>query len=99
MGRRLLSPTASPDRWSSMVDDIEAAFKKVKLSAERVIGGDAGARDGSFEDIFALNSEIGRAGRERPKTMPRMKELQVYVNMITVGMKYGRTAELREGLS
>ena len=28
-----------------------------------------------------------------------MKELQAYVNMITVGIKYGRTGDLREGLS
>ena len=31
--------------------------------------------------------------------MPKMKELQGYVNMITVGIKYGRAADLREGLS
>jgi len=28
-----------------------------------------------------------------------MKELQAYVNMITVGIKYEKAAEVREGLS
>jgi hypothetical protein len=42
---------------------------------------------------------LGRLGRERPETMPKMKELQAYVNMITVGIKYGKTETLREGLS
>jgi hypothetical protein len=31
--------------------------------------------------------------------MPRMKELQAYVNLITVGLKYDKMKELREGLS
>jgi len=81
------------------VDDIEAAFYQVKHSAERAIGGDEASKDRSFEDIFALNNAIGRLAREEPRTMPKMRELQGYVNMITVGIKYGRTADLREGLS
>jgi len=81
------------------VDEIEAAFQRVKSSAEKVLGGDEGSKERSFEDIFALNNEIGRLAREAPSTMPKMKELQAYVNMITVGIKYGRTADLREGLS
>jgi len=81
------------------VNEIEAAFSRVKASAERFIGGDKASRDRSFEDIFALNNEIGRLARELPKTMPRMKELQAYVNLITVGLKYDKMAELREGLS
>ena len=80
-------------------DGIEAAFSRVKSSAERVIAGDEAAKDQSFEDIFALNNEVGRLARERPETMPKMKELQAYVNMITVGIKYGGTAGVREGLS
>lgn len=83
----------------SGVDEIEAAFLRVKSSAEGAIGGDADSRDRSFQDIFALNNEIGRLARERPGTMAKMKELQAYVNMITVGIKYGRVADLREGLS
>jgi len=81
------------------VDDIEAAFYQVKSSAEKAIGGDEASKDRSFQDIFALNNAIGRLAREQPGTMPRMKELQGYVNMITVGIKYGRAADLREGLS
>ena len=81
------------------VDDIEAAFQRVKSSAERVIGGDEGAKDRSFQDIFALNNEIGRLARERPRTMPKMKELQGFVNAITVGMKYDKMEDLREALS
>lgn len=81
------------------VDDIEAAFLLVKSSAEKAMGGDEASKDRSFQYIFALNNEIGRLARERPSTMPRMKELQAYVNMITVGIKYGRTADLREGLT
>jgi hypothetical protein len=84
---------------TSRVDDIEAAFLQVKSSAEKAIGGDEATKDRSFQDIFALNNAIGRLAREQPGTMPKMKELQGYVNMITVGIKYGRTAELREGLS
>jgi hypothetical protein len=83
----------------SGVDEIEAAFLRAKSSAEGAIGGDADSRDRSFQDIFALNNEIGRLARERPGTMAKMKELQAYVNMITVGIKYGRVADLREGLS
>jgi len=81
------------------VDDIEAAFYRVKASAEKSMQGDEASEDQSFQDIFALNNEIGRLARERPETMRRMKELQLCVNMITVGLKYGRQADLREGLS
>ena len=81
------------------VSDIETAFSRVKASAEKFIGGEKEWRAQSFQDIFALNNEIGRLGREVPKTMPRMKELQAYVNLITVGLKYDKMKELREGLS
>jgi hypothetical protein len=81
------------------VDAMEAAFLKVKSSAHKAIAGDGAAKDRAFEEIFALNNEIGRLGRERPKTMPRMKELQAYVNMITVGLKHEKPADVREGLS
>jgi hypothetical protein len=81
------------------VDDIEAAFSRVKASAEKFLEGDEASKEQSFHDIFALNNEIGRLARQRPETMPRMRELQGYVNMITVGMKYGRMGDLREGLS
>ena len=81
------------------MDDIEAAFYQVKSSAERALGGDEASRERSFQDIFALNNAIGRLAREQPETMPKMKELQGYVNLITVGIKYWRTADLREGLS
>ncbi len=81
------------------VSDIEAAFSRVKASAEMFIGGDQASRDQSFEDIFALNNEIGKLARELPKTLSRMKELQAFVNLITVGLKYDRMEELREGLS
>lgn len=80
------------------VDEIEAAFGRVKASAEKVMKGDESARDKAFEEIFALNNEIGRLAREEPSTMPKMKELQGWVNAITVGMKYDRPRELREGL-
>ena len=81
------------------VDDIEAAFYQVKYSAESAIGGDEASKDRSFEDIFALNNAIGRLAREQPRTMPKMRELQGYVNMITIGMKYDRMADVREGIS
>lgn len=81
------------------VERIEAAFLRVKISAERVLGGDDASKDRSFQEIFALNNEIGRLARERPKTMLKMKELQASVNMITVGMKYDRMDDLREGLA
>ena len=81
------------------VADIETAFYRVKTSAEKFIGGDESSKDRSLEDIFALNNEIGRLAREQPKTMPKMKELQAYVNMITVGIKYGRMGDILEGLS
>ncbi len=81
------------------VDDIHAAFSRVKSSAEKAIEGDESAREQSFQDIFALNNEIGRLGRERPETMPKMKEMQLFVNMITVGLKYDRVGDVREGLA
>ena len=78
---------------------IEAAFTKVRASAEKVAGGDDSAKDRSYEEIFALNNEVGRVGRQRPELMPKMKELQLCVNMITVGIKQSRTGDIREGLS
>lgn len=84
---------------SSRVEEIQAAFVRVKSSAERVIQGDRGAKDQAFQDIFSLNNEIGRLARELPRSMGRMKEIQAYVNMITVGIKYDKEADLRQGLS
>ena len=81
------------------VSEIETAFSRVKASAEKFIGGDSASRGQSFQDIFALNNEIGRLARELPKMMARMKELQAFVNLITVGLKYDKVKELREGLS
>jgi hypothetical protein len=81
------------------VEGIEAAFSRVRSSAERALQGDEAAKDKSFQDIFALNNEIGRLGRERPATMARMKELQSCVNAITVGLKYDREGDVREGLA
>lgn len=81
------------------IDEIEAAFLRVKSSAEKAMEGDEHDKDRSFQDIFALNNEIGRLGRQKPETMPKMKELQLFVNMITVGIKYGRTEAMREGIS
>lgn len=81
------------------VDAIEAAFHRVKSSAERAVGGHESSKDQSFQDIFALNNEIGRLARERPTTMARMRELQACVNMITVGIKYDREGDVREGLA
>ena len=81
------------------VEEIEAAFLKVRSSAEKAIGGDEATKDKSFQDVFVLNNAIGRLGRQRPKTMRRMKDLQACVNMITVAMKYGKVQELRDGIS
>ena len=81
------------------IDEIEAAFLRVKSSAEKAMEGGEDDKDRSFQDIFALNNEIGRLARQKPETMPKMRELQIYVNMITVGIKYGRMAEMREGIS
>jgi hypothetical protein len=78
---------------------IDSAFQKVRKSARKAIAGDGVAKDRSLEEIFALNNEIGRLGRETPGVMPRMRELQGCVNMITVAIKYGRKAELDEGLA
>jgi hypothetical protein len=81
------------------VDDIEAAFYKVKGSAQRAVESlDEAAKQVSFEDVFALNNEIGKFGREVRAAMPKMKELQLYVNMITVGLKYDKRDSLRDGL-
>ncbi len=81
------------------MDEIEAAFSRVKASVEKAVGGDEESKDRSFEDIFALNNEIGRLGRELPETMPKMKQLQLCVNMITVGLKYDKIGDVREGIS
>jgi hypothetical protein len=82
------------------IDDIEIAFSRVKVSTEKFVEErDQAYKDRSFQEIFELNNEIGRLGRELPKTMPKMKELQAYVNMITVGLKYDKQDSLREGLA
>ncbi|MDG6978885.1 MAG: hypothetical protein JRN58_07380 [Nitrososphaerota archaeon] len=81
------------------VDLIEAAFARVKSSSGRVVGGDGLAKDEAYQDIFALNNEIGRLARGKRGAMARMKELQACVNMITVGIKYDKAAEVREGLA
>jgi hypothetical protein len=81
------------------IDDIEAAFKRVKTSAERAMEGDEASKEQSFQDIFALNNEIGKLGRERPDIMPKMKEIQLFVNMVTVGLKYDKQGDVKEGLA
>ncbi len=81
------------------MDDIEAAFFRVRASVEKSIGGDEALKDQSFQEIFALNNEIGRLAREVPSTMQKMKELQGCVNTITVALKYDKEDGLREGLS
>jgi hypothetical protein len=89
-------------QWQNLmarVDGIEAAFLRVKASAEMFMGGDEASKERSFQDIFALNNEVGRLARERPKTMPMMKELQAYVNMITVGIKHGKIGDVSEGIA
>jgi len=81
------------------LDDIEAAFSKVKASAEKSIAGDAASKDRSLEEIFELNNAIGKLARGRPDAMQRMKELQLYVNVVTVGLKHDREGDVREGLA
>jgi hypothetical protein len=81
------------------IDGIEAAFKRVKASAEKAIEGDESSKEQCFQDIFALNNEIGRLGREHPETMPKMKEIQLFVNMVTVGLKYDKPQDVKEGLA
>jgi len=81
------------------LEDIEASFLKVKSSARAALVGDDAAKDEALQDIFGLNNEIGMLARQRPETMPKMRELQGYVNMITVGIKYARKKDLVEGLS
>lgn len=81
------------------LDELEAAFLNVRASAEKATRGDDAAKDRALEEIFALNNVIGRLGRETPKAMLKMKELQGYVNLITVGLKYSRASDVREGLS
>ena len=81
------------------LEEMEQAFKSVKDSAEKGAAGDKVAKERAFEEIFALNNVIGRLGRENPKAMPKMKELQGYVNVITVGLKHARAREVSEGLS
>jgi len=84
---------------SSKIAEIEAALERVRSSTGRVVGGDASFKDQAYEDIFALNNAVGRLAREGPEMMRRMKELQAFVNMITVGIKYDRSADVHEGLS
>ena len=93
------SSAKAPTMTDQRVREIDSAFQRVRESAEKAIAGDDAAKDRSFEEIFALNNEIGRMGRETPGAMPKMRELQGYVNLITVAIKYGRRAELREGLA
>jgi len=81
------------------VDGIAAAFIKLKVTAEKVGPGTEEYRDQAFQEIFALNNEIGRLAHQSPKTMPKMKELQAYVNLITVGLKYDKPESVREGLT
>ena len=81
------------------VDGIESAFSQVKASVKKAMEGDEASKERSFQDIFALNNQVGRMAREQPSTMARMKELQACVNMITVGLKYDKRASVREGLT
>jgi len=81
------------------LDEMEEAFRTVKVSAAKAASGDEAAKERAFEEIFALNNVIGRLGRKTPKAMPKMKELQGYVNLITVGLKYGRASDVHQGLS
>lgn len=81
------------------LDSIVEAFQRVKTSVELAVDGDEAARERSFEEIFELNNEIGKVARTGPAAMRRMKELQLCVNMVTVGVKQGSREGATEGLS
>ncbi|HUI00142.1 MAG TPA: hypothetical protein VLU99_07525 [Nitrososphaerales archaeon] len=81
------------------VQSIESAFLVVRASAAEAMDGDAAAKDRAFQDIFVLNNEIGKLARLSPRTMGRMRELQGWVNLITVALKHGKRKELRDGLT
>ena len=71
----------------------------VKASAEKLMHGDAASKGKALEDIFGLNNVIGRLAREQPKMMRPLKELQLCVNLITVGVKNAKEEDIREGLA
>ncbi len=79
---------------------IQRCFERVKGSASRAMPrGAVGPEDPSFQDIFALNNEIGKLARSHPERAAELKEVQGDVNMITVGLKYGRREDVVEGLA
>lgn len=81
------------------LDAVESAFGLVRASAERVMGGDGAHKDQTYQELFGLNNEIGRVARSSPGWMRKMTELQGYVNMITVGVKYDKKPDVLEGIS
>ncbi len=64
----------------------------------RLKSGDEASKEKSLHDIFALNNVIGRLVRENPKMTRQLKELQLCVNLITIGVKKAEAANIREGI-
>jgi len=80
-------------------DELKASFYLAKISALRVVGGGEAEKDLSLKDIFRLNNAIGRLAKFHPEERVRLKEIQGDVNLITVGVKNAKQADIEEGLA
>jgi hypothetical protein len=77
-----------------------------KLADLRVLIGELGLEIGSLEKtrgeisnsmriIFKVNQELGRIARQEPALKKQMIDIQLSVNVVTVGLKRGDVAEAR----
>ena len=84
--------------FAEQMDEVESLFKKVEASTRRFLAGGMTNNEDTLKAIFRLNNEIGRVAKSHPGKNSNLRELQAYVNMVTVGLKHGRPNDLREGL-
>jgi len=53
----------------------------------RAMTGDGPAKKEGLKDVFRMNHEMGRIAREFPALAPRLREMQLEVNSMTIQIK------------
>ena len=71
---------------------IDSALQELTKAVRR--GGDSQ----TFEIIFAVNNEIGRAFRVHPQMSRGLLDLQSQVNLITISLKAGKAGRAHDAL-
>jgi hypothetical protein len=81
----------------SLLAAIEEALLRVEDSLSAPPG-DRGSKKKALEAIFDLNNAVGRCARSSGTAAGGLTELQLSINLITVGVKTGDAVQAGEGL-